>query len=432
MRCLHLPGRPPGIILPRGLAMPLRYDSFLGGSGGGTPQLPLAFASIRGALTTGTGTQDFTFPGFGTPKAALFVLSGAQSNGTPIDGLDFSLGATDGSSEWVMSSRAEHNAATSNCDRRDAADEVVMLLDDSGAVVLEANFDSWITDGVRINKTVNSLGSSVLLSVALFTGENLSVDAGNVNLAGLDSSVTVTPGFQMGGLIIGSPAYFFNDLATPSTYLGFGLASYNGSTIRQCAASVASTNGQPASSSTGVVRNDACAVRTVASLYVELENITSTSFDLTSRGTDLSMSNVGYLALKYAGGEAWAGVLDSPTAGGDKSWTGVGFKPQFGIMVPTMLSSLATQKADAEAGAIGFSAFDPSGEYCTAWADEDAADPTNNQSLSDDQAINLDGDDGSAAFDATLSSFDADGLTLNFSAADGTARKWPVLFLKAA
>ena len=35
--------------------------------------------------------------------------------------------------------------------------------------------------------------------------------------------------------------------------------------------------------------------------------------------------------------------------------------------------------------------------------------------------------DGSAAYDASFTSFDADGWTLNYSAADGTARKWIAL-----
>lgn len=412
--------------------MPLRYDSFLG-RGGGNIFPPERIAVTRVALNTSTGPQDITINGFGTPKAALFILSAAVNNATVEGDCALSIGATDGTNQWVHATRADDNVALTNTTRRGTSDEVIMLLTTSGAILLEANFDSWITDGVRINLT--NADTAKLLTVVLFGGPGLKAEANTVNGATSGNISTANPGFEMNALIMARQA-LVNDSISSEALLGMGFASWDGATLRQVSYEFRSLDAQANTEVRAAIDNAAIMNNHNPSQDVTIENITDTSFDLRSNGTDWDTSDFGYLALNFGNGAAWAGVLDGPTVTGDQAWTGIGFQPSFALLIPTMMSAVNVARQDnAEAGASAVSAFSADAEYATGRSDENAADPTNAHSWSNDQAVDLNDHAGNDAFDATFKSFDADGLTLNFTAVDSggspeTPRKWPALFIK--
>src|SRR5262245_23934069 len=80
-------------------------------------------AVTRATTRSGTGTQDFTVSGFGTPKAALIIAQLADTDGTPIADAYLCVGAVDGTRQWcggsfsddaqvsVDSSSGFHNAS---------------------------------------------------------------------------------------------------------------------------------------------------------------------------------------------------------------------------------------------------------------------------------------------------------------------------------
>lgn len=381
-------------------------------------------------LRTTTGTQDITIPGFGTPKAARFIAGPALANGTARDNLEASLGATDGTRQYVLAGAAEHNNTSSDTYQRAATDEVIMVLDATdGTIKVEANFDSWITDGVRINVGATT-GGAFLVNVVLFGGSDLSAYVNTTALTTQNNSVTLTPNFEANALFVDSHGGSFNDTSAAGAIMSTGVASYDGSTIRQCANLYRSEDNVAAGGTTrGFIRTTGVA-EFLSSRYAELASITSTQFNLTARGADLSAFNVGYLAIGLANGaQAWAGVLNAPTATGDADFTSPGFQPAFGFLVPTMIATVDAEQTDGTGSGWGISVFTADDEYCYAWADEDGSDPVDTQSLADSKAINVAAHTGVNAFTATFSSFLSTGVRLNFTAVDSTVRKWPALFI---
>ncbi len=388
-----------------------------------------SIAVTRVSINTTTGTQDIVVAGFGTPKLALFTLSHAITDGVVRDGINASFGAADGTNEWAVSCKAQHNVGNSNTSRRSATDEIAFVVDGGSGhnPTVEINFDSFIANGVRINIGLNDGASAYLLTVTLFRGDDLAVEVGTKTLATDTNTVTVTPGFELNALITGSSITpVFGDTTTATAFLSMGFASYDGDNINQTAFVYRSNDAAGAAETVGDVRTDGV-ITVPADRFAILENITDTAFDIRSSG--FTSWELGYVAIGLSNGaKAWAGILDSPTGTGNNSWTGVGFRPTFGALIPNMITAVDTAQDTGEASSFGVYHFTESTEYITAWADEDGATTMNAQLLSDD-SLNLDDDAGSAAFDATFVSFDSDGATLNFSVADGTPRKWPALFI---
>lgn len=364
-------------------------------------------------------------------------MVGATADGTATDTLRFSLGAVDGTNEWAMSSWSNHSDSTINAANRSATDVCAMIWENptfNGAgIMAEAAFDSFITDGVRINWTT-APPSAWLVKVTLIGGADISASVGTQTLATENNVVTVSPGFETHALFTALDSDAFNDTGNAHNNLGIGFGSYDGTTIRQGFAIIGDRNDQTTTESGGIARNDAVTGRANHAVelgYASLENITSTSFDLRSLGGDLSGFATGYLALSLADeAEVWAGVVDSPTATGDHTFSSPGFQPSVCLMVPTMLDALTTHQADGRGSVIGLGTFNAGTEFCSAVATEDGASVSDTECASDDAAIYLNDHTGTSAFRATFVSFAATGPQLNFTDADGTARKWPMLAIQ--
>jgi len=97
------------------------------------------------------GTLDITEAGFGTPSGALFFLTGSENaSGITESDVLTSVGMTDGSLHYV--SQAFTNAGTSPIE----AGRVMLtgaVISESDAFALEGRmtFNSWVTDGVRLD-----------------------------------------------------------------------------------------------------------------------------------------------------------------------------------------------------------------------------------------------------------------------------------------
>ena len=388
---------------------------------------------MRAPLRTTTGLQDFKIPGFGLPIGAIFVLSEAQVDGVQTDQHAFSVGASDGSNHWVAASFSDHNPTTSNTAVRSAQDEVFMILDTgSGVVDAEGNFDSFIPDGVRLNVTVVGNPSGRLLTVYLIGGDGVSFKVDAINGPAASSAATYTTGFKSHAIFLFRNGQFDDNVSSAGVFR-FGFAGLNGSTITQCCYSQLTVDGSANQDVRAIVSTDkihAVEGDAVAKQLV-VTAITSTTFDLTAGTTDQTAGVFGYFSIGLGStGQAWAGIKDTPTKTGKHTFTGADFLPTFGMMMPNMVTSVDSDKTNAEAGAYGLCGFYVDAEFSNSWADEDASALMDNQSVSDDQAINLDQDDGSDGFEATFDSFSGHSVKLDFSIVDSTVRKWPLLLLK--
>ena len=115
--------------------------------------MSIKIATTRVAANTSTGNQDITTAKLAglIPKAAMLVCTIATSDNTAVDNRAMSIGLTDGTNQNVITGYSENGVGTSDCYRRSATDELIMILDNAGAIDGEANFVSFIAGGIRIN-----------------------------------------------------------------------------------------------------------------------------------------------------------------------------------------------------------------------------------------------------------------------------------------
>jgi len=394
----------------------------------------IAVTRITSSASGDGGDQDITIADFGTPKAALFITGVNTNDATADDGAVLSVGATDGNNHWAVCIYDTHSVGTTNSMRQGTTDEVIQIVT-GGGMAAEANFKEWITDGVRI--TWGNYLAGRLVTVVLFTGDDLSAYANKVALSTEDTEVEVTSvGFEADALIMAHNGALFNDTEAAHGLFGLGFVKKAATIVQQSVAFASQDNvatsdigGALMTTDVGVEAGGAAGQPTWAAMgwIADVTAFDSNGFHIYSRDKDSTGDEIGYLALKIVGGSFWVGTVDSPTSNGlpaNKSVTGVGFQPDFVMLAMSMHTAIDTHETDGKPGAFGISTFTSSNQYCQTLSIEDNQSTTNTQRVSDDQAINLDDHAGVAAFDATYVSMDADGWTLNYTVADGTTRKW--------
>jgi hypothetical protein len=165
---------------------------------------------------------------------------------------------------------------------------------------------------------------------------------------------------------------------------------------------------------------------------VTVSNFSGSGLDVTA-SADTGSDRLSLLALKLNNRKFKLVDYTSPTSTGDQGITGVGFTPQFALLV---LSNL-----DAADPTFPISTSDLMSSLCIAsivdeqWAvstyiDSGAA-TTSTSSYSKNQAVSLPtAFNFSTGLQATLASFESDGMTLNYSAVAATGKKGFILFVE--
>lgn len=378
----------------------------------------VSIATMRQAANTSTGTQDFTVSGFGTPKAAMFIVTQATSNNSITSHSQLSMGVTDGTRHYVQVGRDSHGTASQNVDREAANDEVIIMLNTStNAVDGEANFDSWITDGVRINWG-NAPGSAFLVTVILFGGSDLTARVDTITTADSGESTYSSMGFMFDMLF--ALNYSLNVPSASANYASsFGIAVREGIGIAQhCYA----WEGRNAGGS--AVNNQLYYHRHVltqlnngtTSYSTELRGINTAGFAQISSaasGTD----EWGFLALNF-GDDVDCRMLgvDCPSSTGEVTYpvsgTPLAFVGCWGILSESNVEIINTTQCYG----IGINVATPDdGEYCMSVASEDASATMDTQSVSSDDFLRIYDDNGGTEYIATMTSFDDSGMVVDWT-----------------
>ncbi len=390
---------------------------------------------VQEAARTTTGTQNFTKTGFGTAKAAIFIITNALTNAVEEAHLMLATGFTDGTRNYCLCGRSVDNADVSDSHRVMSNTKCISLLKASdGAVDAEASFDAFITDGVRINWT-DAPATAVLVNCILLGGSDLSVYAGAFTAnATTDSSTDVTaPNFQPDNLfVLGG-----GDITSWDTTL---------SVMQFCFGLVDRTGPVQASSNTWIFDNvgtsqinnhvsNQYAARAPASggQAIEIGSFDSQGFTATTRLADGANFYI-YLALGYNGAcNHWVGVLDSPTSTGNQADTAPGFLPFFAFQLASALDAVnSTRSTNATgAGAFCICGFTATDSFSSAVRDSDNQGTTDTAALVTKTPIRYTDGAGTAMHVASFTSFDATGWTRNFTTANATVRKHPSLAIGA-
>jgi hypothetical protein len=389
---------------------------------------------VRLAAPAATGTQDFTVTGFGTAKACMVFTSYAVTDNTNTvhNGLCIGVASGTGATEEGCQCPAdEDGVATQDCSRILRTDSCIWIPTAGGSSAIAiANFDSFVTDGIRLNHTVVS-GNQELITVVLLGGTDFSAQVGSFNFADtVDQEVNVTTvGFQPTDILaFGSRDQALQSASGGDTENGYGVCHEDGAgTETQRGIGHRFDN----SATTAAVEVEFYDTRIIPHMNngahdwsVECDNFDSGGLSFFARESGANNSGLVYLAMRITTNESFVGTYTTPTATGDAAETSIGFKPQFVMLGLCLAETPGTHYNDAHATSQAISLFTADDEFCIAVASEDGAATMNTQSKSTSKAVEMTDYDGTSLFTATRSSLDTNGFTLNYSATDtGTARK---------
>lgn len=387
-------------------------------------------ATIRGtraaAITSGT-TQDFTVSGIGTPVAAIIIVSSATSlTGTAADERRWSVCLTDGTNHRGWGQQSEHNQANSDTDHI-RFDNAVVTLPDPGGVTNDAvaTFDSWITDGIRIDWTTLP-SAAYVVDVILWAGDDIEAVVGDAapNVVG-GADVTVTTTFQPDHLVCLSGSF---DGDFDEVYNRGWMSCLSQSVRGGITKSVnfeESNNKATTQPSLRLAGTLATPFRGSASgpflvlAGTALVQYNADGFDIQSVGNvGATGPRIGYLAVNYGGASYDLQVESTPTTAGVTAFTGYGFKPGSVLMLPTIsAASWGTSDLTNEAaGTAGLAFFTQNEEFCSSVSAEDNASNSNTQSADKDTALYMPLDDGTGPeYEAAFESFTSDGFELDFT-----------------
>lgn len=398
------------------------------------------FALVQQAIRTTAGTQDFTVAGFGTPKGAAVFITNGTVNGTVVSHAILGIGFTDGTRSVSGGWHSKDAVTTTVTGRIATTSRLMTVLDQDAATLVQASFDSWVTDGIRINVTT-APASAYLVTVLLIGGTGVSnVYVNSVSTPStIDTSTDVTAiGFRPDAFLtfdIGRTT--FNDTNSTGNRIGFGVVARNaGNPHPQFTVAFNDANGVTTTSIGG--RNNTSRVMTDGSSAppatgIEIQDFSTSSpyFKAFLRDVTGVASTMGYLAIKLNTLTATALQVDSPTSTGASSINGLGINPQFGILVQHATTANDSHNTGGNAEVFGLALFTRSQQFSVAFTSDDAVTTSNAEAVTHDRAIFL-RKDGLTFMDGTFTGFAQDVANFNYSTADGSIRKWVGLFIEGS
>lgn len=392
--------------------------------------MALTVAVARFDAPTTTGNTDFTTTDLGglTPSGVLVFSSGADTDNVAEDATHMGIGFTDGTEEATVGCYMRNGNATHESNHFHTDTQTQTL--STNQLFSEANVVSFITNGVRLNFT-DAPSSAHFITIVFFAGTDIAevqVDTFNIaNAQNGTASISTMGGTPDIVFCMNQRQTFPAESAPGDGRFSFGVAVNDGSQTQRCTAFY-TPRAQSTSLCNATIRNNrfgVCYFNSSVEWTVELTSFDSNGYTVTTRDGTSGGRSISCMAIRLAGdSEAWVGDADPPTSTGSDSITGVGFEPSFVLQGMTMMQTANSNITTGDSGSFGFSTMTTDDQISNAWACEDGASTENAQSLSDNQAVRFTDDAGTETFAATLTSFDSDGWTQNYSAADSTQRLW--------
>jgi hypothetical protein len=287
---------------------------------------------------------------------------------------------------------------------------------------------SWVTDGARLT-WADAPPSAFLINALLVGGAGVS----NCYVGQITSNATIdltasttAPGFQPDIIIA-----FANQGITGSMRPSIGMAWRNGGTVVQRALGFNDTDGNAtAAVQSNLLTNRILAYAVASVAQLELTSFDTNGFTITTRDTGTAKTMT-YMAIKLSSLSAWLGTSAAPTSTGSAAHTGVGFRPQVGLMLQGEFAAVDTLYTASDGELFSLSAFTSTAAYTSSvWSDDGAAD-SDTESVTDSKVCRT-RKDGADYATCTLTSFDADGATYNYTATNGSARQRAILYVQTS
>lgn len=391
--------------------------------------------STSAKVATGTigptvsNTVDLTVSGFGTATAAVIFLSRAATADNPSTNAGFSTGFWTASTQSAVAVQMDSGlSASTETARAITTGRAAQLLsaasgtsDDSSFYELTA---SSITDGIRLTVSSSSASLTYYVYAILFKGTT-NVYVGSQSLGTGTSAIDITaPGFKPDLVLFHTNGDASAPRINNNAIYSIGVAHNNSSdTVSQGMAGFWSEDNQSDTDSGSYIRSGYVAGQVfngTASWLASVGSFDASGFSITPSAS-ANNDPVYFLALELADpDDAYVGIVDSKTSTGTQAYTGAGFTPEVLGLIQTACTAEATITTQ---GSIAFGTTDGTRTRVFSVRDANGAATTDCGSKSKDQPLYIRLNDGTVDAEASLSSFDADGWTLNYSDGSASARK---------
>ncbi len=376
------------------------------------------------------GTFDITIAGFGTPKAAIFEVIGAEVDNVARNSARITYGFTDGINQVNNSTHDQDNATVTNSGRKTTTNAVFNVAVSSTSINTVGTFNSWITDGVRLNIT-GTTNVEWYCVVTLIGGAGvLNATAGSQQLNGSFTPVNV--GYEP-TIVFASSAGLSNTQMATNNLMSLGVAlngSYNGDTTKKYNEMFFSAHGT-GTSNTGVYLSDTSVVGQFYQASVNWEaspTFTATGWSWTgTQGNDL----LTYLAIEFDGTQDIAlNTFTIPNVSGDVIWGGTNFTPEYSLLVGTNAVSLNSAQSTYSICNVTGDTFNQYGQGLISSSGQST---TNCESISSinkfvQQSITV----GSNFSEGDFVSYEPTGIKFNFTTPASSARLGYGLFIANA
>lgn len=403
--------------------------------GGGAVSAPVTFVMGFNDGTGATETLSHTTTALDglTPEAALFFGAAypTSGGGTEDPEANFMIGYADGSTQASFGNYSRDAQASSR--------DVTVGFTDYGmrAVVYSSNRSvqgsvTFKTEGMDIAYANGGAGVTEYTAL-FFAGTGVQAHGGRLDFNTSPEDVT-GPGFEPDIVFTFGNSTAMNSISTQSLFsVNFGIAVNDGSATQRSIA-FREDNFQAAQSIVGALLTDAAhgvlngggtlATKSVISAF------DSSGFTQTPSAT--SGADAFYLAVDLGGKQFKLVDFTTPTSTGSSAITGAGFTPSFALVVLTSLETTDDFAGGTTTNKSGFSISLISADEM--WSHscrlKSGADPMDTGKISLPDILLGATDTACDTIKATLTSFDSDGMTLNYSAVAGTGKKGFILFVQ--
>jgi hypothetical protein len=369
-----------------------------------------------------------------TAKAVLFVGSGHQiATGSAEEAnASFGIGFEAGGTRRAVTIGSQDNLASTEALNARSNVGSFLLADMSGGSTFARASGVAVSGGVEITYTNTSADRRG--NYVAFADADFSAACGNVDMGSGTSAVTVTPSFETDVVfVIHANSANFTFGAANNGIISFGIATKDGT--QRCVA-ISEPNAASAGRPLMALLTDCVGSGIASSTGAEAwsyaaGNFTATAFDLTPSAS-MGGVDVAYLALDLDSRQAKIIDFTTPTSTGSQSFTGAGFTPSFALVVLTNLEAtdptfpITTDDLMAGCGICSVG----NEQWGHSYRINSGADPTDTASFTGAYAVLGPSATDAKAILATWTSFDSDGMTVNYSAVQGAGKKGFILFVE--
>lgn len=414
---------------------------------------------------TATSSSDFTISGFGTPAGAIVYIcsatSGSNPNTAPTSAINFlSMGYWDGTNQ-ISKLEASSDAESSFTEawKYSMSDKIGHVTNYAGTVQAEWSISN-ITDGVRITTDVSNSDSLQCMVVLIPSAGISNIKCFNADWSGHSSSaITVsTVGFEADLVFSMCGVNPGVDNVDDSVQTGWGFThNVDGSdaNIVQMSSGMTINHGRDLGATTtwtatgswdyyGCINfsNNGGIRYGIRFTSFGASGWTMTKYDdedvdppttLTSATFALEEDTM-HMAIKFTGSpDIKVFQPNAPNATGSWSTTTPGFQPTFGMLLCPRNEQVINNNAGT-GDQQGICAFDSSTQATIGILDQDNVNTSWCSAFLDTGGIQCYEDQNSSVYDASFTSFDANGWTWSFSTVTDTshADPWVALALGPA